>query len=102
MCYLTHPFLFQKIVEYIKILADYYNSIIVRDLREQMPKITGEFLIKPIKAEIRFYLLQQIRSTEDIVDLLQENSAVKEKRDFYVDTMKHLKEAEKNLNLVDE
>jgi len=67
-----------------------------------MPKITGQFLIKPIKEDIRFYLLQQIRNEENIVDLLQENSAVKEKRDFYIDTMKYLKEAEKNLNIVDE
>ena len=67
-----------------------------------MPKITGEFLIKPIKEDIRFYLLQQIRNEKDIVDLLKENSAVKEKRDFYLDSMKHLKDAEKSLNMVDE
>lgn len=67
-----------------------------------MPKITGRFLIKPIKEDIRFYLLQQIRNTDDITDSLKENPAVKEKRDFYIDTMKHLKEAEKNLNLTEE
>lgn len=67
-----------------------------------MPKITGQYLIKPVKEDIRFYLLQEVRNTEDICDLLKENSAVKEKRDFYIDTMKHLKEAEKYLNLTDE
>lgn len=67
-----------------------------------MPKITGQFLIKPIKEDLRFYLLQEVRNTEDIADFLKENSAVKEKRDYYIQTMKHLKEAEKNLNLTEE
>lgn len=67
-----------------------------------MPKITGQFLIKPIKEDMRFYLLQQIRNEENICDLLKENTAVKEKRDFYIDSMKHLKDAEKNLNMIDE
>lgn len=67
-----------------------------------MPKITGQFLIKPIKDDIRFYLLQQIRNTDNIGDYLQENPAVKQKRDFYIENMKHLKDAEKYLNMVDE
>jgi hypothetical protein len=67
-----------------------------------MPKITGQFLIKPINEDLRFYLLQEVRNTEDIADFLKENPAVKEKRDYYIETMKNLKEAEKNLNLAEE
>lgn len=92
----------QKLVEYIKFLANYYHSLIIRDLREQIPKITGEFLIKPIKNNLRFHIMTELNVSETAADLLKENSEVKKKREYYINAMKYLKEAEKNLNLDDE
>lgn len=74
----------------------------IRDLREQIPKVTGEFLIKPIKQNLRFYLMTEIKVSETANELLKENSDVKKKREYYLNAMKHLKDAEKNLNLDDE
>jgi hypothetical protein len=71
-------------------------------LREQIPKVTGEFLIKPIKQNLRFYLMTELKVSETAVELLIENTEVKKKREYYVNAMKHLKDAEKNLNLDDE
>jgi hypothetical protein len=89
-------------VEYIKFLANYYYSIIIRDLREQIPKITGEYLIKPIKQNLRFYLMSEVKVSENAVELLKENSDIKKKRDYYINAIKYLKDADKNLNLDDE
>jgi len=105
--YYNVSFLFQnkywkKLVEYIKFLANYYHSIIIRELREQIPKVTGEYLIKPIKQNLRFYLMSELKVSETASKLLKENPDVKNKREFYINAMKHLKEAEKNLNLDDE
>jgi len=71
-------------------------------LREQIPKVSGEYLIKPIKQNLRFYLMTELNISETAVELLKENSDVKKKREYYINAIKNLKDAEKNLNLDDE
>ena len=46
--------------------------------------------------------MTELKVSETAVELLIENTEVKKKREYYVNAMKHLKDAEKNLNLDDE
>ena len=44
----------------------------------------------------------ELNISENAEKLLKENSDIKKKRDYYLNSMKFLKEAEKNLSLDDE
>jgi len=46
--------------------------------------------------------MTELKVSETASDLLKENSEVKKKREYYINAMKYLKEADKNLNLDDE
>lgn len=46
--------------------------------------------------------MSELKVSETAVELLKENSDVKKKREYYINAMKHLKDADKNLNLDDE
>ncbi len=59
-------------------------------------------MIKPIKQNLRFYLMSEVKVSENAVELLKENSDIKKKRDYYINAIKYLKDADKNLNLDDE
>ncbi len=46
--------------------------------------------------------MTELNISETAVELLKENSDVKKKREYYINAIKNLKDAEKNLNLDDE
>lgn len=83
--------------EYVKQLIDYFYSIIVRNLREYIPKSTGHFYIKSIKENVRFYLLSEMTEDENFEDYLQENPEVSKRRNFYLNLMKVMKNCEKQM-----
>jgi len=46
--------------------------------------------------------MSEVKVSENAVELLKENSDIKKKRDYYINAIKYLKDADKNLNLDDE
>jgi hypothetical protein len=73
----------------------------VRNLREYVPKTIGHNYIKPIKENLRFYLLTEINHHIHTENFLDEDPEVKRRREYYVGLYKVLKNSEKVL-LADE
>jgi hypothetical protein len=83
------------LAEYVKILVNHFYSIIVRNLREYIPKSTGHYFIKSLKEDLRFYLLTEATRDFAFEDYLEEDKEVATKRNYYIGLMKVLKNCEK-------
>jgi hypothetical protein len=67
----------------------------VRNIREYVPKTIGEYYIKAIKENLRFYLLTEINKDMQMEDLMTEDPEVAKKRNYYIELLKILKNSEK-------
>ncbi len=70
----------------------------IRNLRESVPKATGKYFLNILKNETRFYLLKEL--TSDILSYegyLEEDPEVMEKRNYYINLMKTIKNCDKML-----
>jgi hypothetical protein len=70
----------------------------IRNLRESVPKATGKYFLNILKEGTRFYLLKEL--TSDILSYdsyLEEDPEILEKRNFYINLMKILKNCDKML-----
>ena len=85
---------YHGLANYVKILMNHFYSIMVRILREFVPKTIGEIYIKPFKQSLRFYLLTEINKN-DGNNYLEEDPEVARKRNYYINLMKILKNSEK-------
>jgi hypothetical protein len=85
---------YNGLANYVKILMNHFYSIIVRNLREFIPKTLGQIYIKPFKQNLRFYLLCEINRNIDS-NYLEEDPEVARKRNHYINLMKILKNSEK-------
>jgi hypothetical protein len=85
---------YNGLANYVKILMNHFYSLMVRNLREFIPKTIGEIFIKPFKRDLRFYLLTEInRNVHE--SYLDEDPEVAKKRNYYINLMKILKNSEK-------
>jgi hypothetical protein len=76
-------------------LVNHFYFIIVRNLREYVPKSIGEYYVKPVKHYLRFYLLTEINQHIYNENVLEEDPEVKKHREYYINLYKILKNSEK-------
>ena len=90
---------YQGLANYVKSLVDFIYSEMIRNLREYIPKATGNFFIKSLKSNMNFYLLQYISKNPEICQDLEEDQDVAQKRIYYIDAQKKLKKINKTIGL---
>ena len=90
---------YQGLANYVKSLVDFIYSEMIRNLREYIPKATGNFFIKSLKSNMNFYLLQYISKNPEICEDLEEDQDVAQKRVYYIDASKKLKKINKAIGL---
>ena len=86
---------YNGLAEYVKILINYFFSIMIRNLRESVPKVTGFYFIRSLKNDVRFYLLNEVSKEFSYENFLEEDPEVARTRNFYIDLMKVLKNCDK-------
>ena len=82
---------YQGLADYVKALVDYIYAEMIRSLREYIPKSTGNFFIKSLKRNMRFYLLQFISKNVEFSQEFEEDQEVASKRKYYIESQKKLK-----------
>ena len=90
---------YQGLANYVKSLVDFIYSEMIRNLREYIPKATGNFFIKSLKTNMNFYLLQYISKNPEMCDDLEEDPDVAQKRTYYIEAQKKLKKINKAVGL---
>ena len=93
---------YQSLAEYVKSLVDFIYAEMVRNLREYIPKASGNFFIKSLKTNMRFFLLQYISKNPEFSQELEEDQDVAQKRTYYIDSQKRLKKIFKNISYDDQ
>jgi hypothetical protein len=92
---------YRSLADYVKALVDYIYSLIIRNLRESIPKATGHFFIKSLKSGLRFFLLQYINKNPQLAQNLEEDPEMANKRKYLVESTKKMKKIEKNISYDD-
>lgn len=82
-----------KMAQYIKKLVDYYFQLILRNLRESVPKAMAFYFIKELK-NVRSHLILKFMQME-VNTLIEEDPTVASKRKLYSDLLKILEKSEK-------
>jgi len=82
-----------RISEYVKKIIDYYYELIVRNLRESIPKTFGNYYVKNMK-NMRSALLISVLSEKN-EDLFSEDPNIAMKRKYHYDILKILEKSEK-------
>ena len=93
---------YQGLADYVKALVDFIYSEMIRSLREYIPKSTGNFFIKSLKRNMRFYLLQFISKNVEFSQEFEEDQEVASKRKYYIESQKKLKKINKDIGMDDQ
>ena len=72
-----------------------YFKLIVRNLRDSVPKIMGNYLIKEIEENMQLKLYNKLYNAREVTDLLNEPESVAERRKELNDMIKVLRNAQK-------
>ena len=72
-----------------------YFKLIVRNLRDSIPKIMGNFLVKEIQENMQLKLYNKLYNAREITDLLSEPESIAERRKELTDMIKVMKNAQK-------
>ena len=72
-----------------------YFKLIVRNLRDSIPKIMGNFLVKEIEDNMQLKLYNKLYNAREITDLLSEAESVAERRKELNNLIKVMKNAQK-------
>jgi len=72
-----------------------YFKLIVRNLRDSIPKIMGNYLIKEIEDNMQLKLYNKLYNAREMTDLLNEPESVAERRKELNDMIKVMKNAQK-------
>ena len=72
-----------------------YFKLIVRNLRDSIPKIMGNYLIKEIEENMQLKLYNKLYNAREMTDLLSEPESVAERRKELNDMIKVMKNAQK-------
>ena len=72
-----------------------YFKLIVRNLRDMIPKIMGNYLIKEIEENMQLKLYNKLYNAKEMTDLLNEPESVAERRKELNDMIKVMKNAQK-------
>ena len=72
-----------------------YFKLIVRNLRDMIPKIMGNYLIKEIEENMQLKLYNKLYNSKEMTDLLNEPESVAERRKELNDMIKVMRNAQK-------
>ena len=72
-----------------------YFKLIVRNLRDSIPKIMGNFLVKEIQENMQLKLYNKLYNAREMTDLLNEPESVAERRKELNDMIKVMRNAQK-------
>jgi len=76
---------------------DAYFKLVVRNLRDAVPKAIGFFLVRSIQDSMQLQLYNQLFKSSDLVSVLNEPESIAQERANYNNTLKVLKDAQKVL-----
>ncbi|EEA07619.1 dynamin family protein [Cryptosporidium muris RN66] len=83
----------QVFLREIRKRLDSYFAIVVRNIRDSVPKIIGHFLVRQIMDKLQFELYNEFNKAECLSDLLSEPSHVVEERKALLNQLNTLKKA---------
>jgi dynamin 1-like protein len=76
---------------------DSYFSLVIRNVRDRVPKTIGNFLVKKVQDKIQFHLYSEINKNSKMSEVLGEHPAITQERDDLSRTSEILKHATKVL-----
>lgn len=76
---------------------DAYFNLVIRNVRDRVPKTIGNFLVKKVQDKIQFHLYSEINKNSKMADVLGEHPAITEERNELTRTLEILKHATKVL-----
>ena len=82
-------------IKEIRSRIEAYFKLIVRNLRDSIPKIMGNFLIKEIEDNMQLKLYNKLYKSKEMTDLLNEPESVAERRKELNDIIKVMRNAQK-------
>ncbi|KAJ1605628.1 dynamin-like protein, partial [Cryptosporidium canis] len=83
----------QVFLKEIRKRLDSYFSIVVRNIRDSVPKIIGHFLVRQIMDKLQFQLYNEFNKAERLSDLLNEPNHIVEERKALMNQLNTLKKA---------
>ncbi|KAH8582171.1 dynamin-related DRPB, partial [Cryptosporidium sp. chipmunk genotype I] len=83
----------QLFLKEIRKRLDSYFSIVVRNIRDSVPKIIGHFLVRQIMDKLQFQLYNEFNKAERLSDLLNEPNHIVEERKALMNQLNTLKKA---------
>ena len=90
------PFDAKKIfINEIRNRIEAYFKLIVRNLRDSIPKVMGNFLVKEIQENMQLKLYNKLYNAREMTDLLSEPESVAERRKELNDMIKVMRNAQK-------
>ena len=72
-----------------------YFKLIVRNLRDSVPKIIGQYLVKELEENMQIKLYNKLYNAKEMTDLLNEPESIAERRKELNDMIKVMKNAQK-------
>jgi hypothetical protein len=76
---------------------DKYYYVVCKNLRDTIPKLIGNFLIKASQNDLQFVLFNSVCQSEEIVQKFSESKAIVSERDSLEKMIRVLRQAEKKL-----
>lgn len=76
---------------------DSYFNLVIRNVRDRIPKTIGHFLVKKVQDKIQFHLYSEINKNSKMAEVLGEHPAITEERNNLSRTLEVLKHATKVL-----
>lgn len=70
-----------------------YFALVVRNVKDTIPKLIGHFLVKKIQEQIKFELYDAINNSQEIVSLLGEPEHIRVERETIQRTLEILEKA---------
>ena len=82
-------------IKEIRSRIEAYFKLIVRNLRDSIPKIMGNYLVKEIEDNMQLKLYNKLYNAREVTDLLSEPESIAERRKELTDLIKVMKNAQK-------
>ena len=82
-------------VDEIRTRIDSYFRIVIRNVRDTIPKVIGHFLVRSVIDKIQYELYEQINMNDTILDMLSEPSHISTEREMLKKQLQTLRRAEK-------
>lgn len=77
---------------------DYYLSIVLRNLRDCIPKIVGHILIDKTMSMLQIQIIEGINQSSEVLECLEEPEHLRIERETLTNTLRVLRTAQKKLS----